>query len=86
MHVCSVASGMSNSLVTAQTVACQAPLSMAFPRQEYLSGLPFLPPGDLPDPRIKPASPALAKGFLTTEPPGKGLVNRLILMIKIKLN
>ena len=39
------------------TVACQAPLSMTFFRQEYRSGLPFPPPGDLPDPGIKPASP-----------------------------
>ena len=41
------------------TVAWQAPLSMGFPRQEYWSGLPFRPSGDLPDPGIKPASPAL---------------------------
>ena len=43
-------------------------------RQEYWSGLPFLPPGDLPDPGIEPASlasPALAGGFFTTVPPGK---------------
>ena len=38
------------------TVACQAPLSLGFPRQEYQSGLPFLPPGDLPHSGIKPAS------------------------------
>ena len=42
--------------VTPWTVACQAPLSMAFPRQEYSSGLPFLSPGDLPDPGIEPMS------------------------------
>ena len=56
------------------TVACQAPLSMGFPRQEYWSGLPFPSPGDLPNPKIKPkspVSPALAGGFLTTVPPGK---------------
>ena len=35
---------------------CQAPLSMEFSRQEYWSGVPFPPPGDLPDPGIKPAS------------------------------
>ena len=40
-------------------VACQAPLSMGFPRQEYWSGLPFPTPGGLPDPGIKPAYPAL---------------------------
>ena len=55
-------------------VAHQAPLSVRFPRQEYWSGLPFPPPGDLPNPRIKPASlasPALADGFFTTVSPGK---------------
>jgi len=44
---------------------------MDFPRQEYWHGLPFLSLGDLPDPGIKPASPALAGRFLTTEPPRK---------------
>ena len=44
---------------------------MGFSRQEYGSGLPFPSPGDLPDPGIKPASPILAGGFFTTEPPGK---------------
>ena len=42
--------------VTPWTVACQAPLSMGFSRQEYWSGLPCLPPGDLPNPGIKPES------------------------------
>ena len=59
---------------TLWTVACQAPLSMGFSRQEYWSGLPFSPPGDLPDSGIKPAYPessALAGRFFTTEPPGK---------------
>jgi len=41
------------------TVAHWAPLSMRFPRQEYWSGLPCPPPGDLPNPGIKPRSPAL---------------------------
>ena len=54
-------------------VACQAPLSMGFPRQEYWSGLPFPPPGDLPDPGIEPVSPALVGRFFSTEPPGKPL-------------
>ena len=44
--------------VTPWTVACQAPLSMGFPRQEYWSGLPCPPPGDLPDTGTEPASPA----------------------------
>ena len=48
---------MSDS-ATLWTVAHQAPLSMGFSRQEYWSGLPCPPPGDLPDPGIKPISPA----------------------------
>jgi len=44
---------------------------MEFSRQEYWSRLPFPPPGDLPDPRIKPAFPPLADGFFTLESPGK---------------
>ena len=43
--------------VTPWTVACQAPLSMGFPRQEHWSGLPFPPPGDLPHPGIESESP-----------------------------
>ena len=57
---------------TPWTVAHQAPLSMEFSRQEYWSGLPFPPAGDLPNPRIEPvssASPALAGGFFITESP-----------------
>ena len=57
--------------VTPWTVAHQAPLSMGFSRQEYWSGLPFLSPGDLPNPGIKPRSPALQVYTLTSEPPGK---------------
>ena len=52
----------------------QAPLSMDFPKQEYLSGLPFPPPGDLPGPGIEPKSPALAGRLLTIEPLGKPLL------------
>ena len=58
-------------LLTPWTVACQAPLSIGFPRQEYWSGLLFPSPGDLPDSRIEPESPALASTFFTTESPGK---------------
>ena len=54
---------MSESFAILRTVGCQASLSMRFPKQEYWSGLPFPPPGDLPDPGIEPASPALAGGF-----------------------
>ena len=46
-------------------VTHQAPLTMRFSRQEYWRALPFPPPGDLPDPGIKPASPGLAGGFFT---------------------
>ena len=53
------------------TVACQAPLSMGFPRQGYWNSLPFPFPGDLARPGIEPTSPVLAGRFFTTEPPGK---------------
>ena len=55
-------------------VACKAPLSMGFSRQEYWSGLPFPTLGNLPDPGIEhtsPVSPSLAGRSFTTEPPGK---------------
>ena len=58
------------------TIACQAPLFMGFPRQEYQSGLLFTTPGELADPGIKsvslasPTSPALTGRFFTTVPPG----------------
>ena len=56
------------------TAAHQAPLSMGFSRQEYWRGLPCPPPGDLPNPGIKPLSlkfPAVAGRFFATELPGK---------------
>ena len=56
---------------TPWTVACQAPPSMGFSRQEYWSSLPFPSPGDHPDPGIEPGSPALQGDFLPSEPPGK---------------
>ena len=60
--------------VTPWTIACQAPLSMGFPRQEYWSGLPSPPPGYLPDPEMEPSSlapPALTGGFFTTRATGE---------------
>ena len=60
--------------MTPWTTACVTPLSIGFSRQEYWSGLPFPPSGFLPNPGIEPASPAspaLAGGFFTTEPPEK---------------
>ena len=60
---CSVAAVVSDFFVTPWTVACQAPLSMRFSRQEYWNGLPFPFPGDLLNPGLYLASPALAGGF-----------------------
>ena len=60
--------------MTPWTVAHQTPLSMEFSRQEYWIGMPFPSPGDLPDPRIEPRSPALQADSLLTEPPGKTIV------------
>ena len=54
-----------------RTIARQAPLSMRFSRQGYWSGLPCLPPGDLPDPDIESRSPALQADSLLSQPPGK---------------
>ena len=57
--------------VTQWTVAHQATLSMGFSRQEYWSGLPCPPLGDLLDPGMEPASPTLAGGSLPSVPPRK---------------
>ena len=77
MHVCVLSRFSRVQLcVTPWTVACQASLSMEFSRQEYWSGLPFPSPGDLPDPGIKPVSPALAGRFFTTEPPEEPNMNQ----------
>ena len=68
--VCSVFSSSLQPHGLAQLI-CQALLSMQFSRQEYWSRFPFPTPGDLPEPGIEPASPALAVRFFATEPPGK---------------
>ena len=63
--------------VTPQIIVHQAPLPMEFSQQEYWSGLPGPPPGDLSDPGIEPESPASATfsgGFFTAEPLGKPLI------------
>ena len=65
---CCLVTQLCLTLLWSWTVACQSLLSMGFLRQEYWSALPFLIPGDLPDPGIEPASPALAGGFFPTEP------------------
>ena len=59
------------TLATPWTVVHQAPLSTGFSRQEYWGGLQFPSPEDLPDPGIKPRSPALQADSLPTKPPGK---------------
>ena len=61
-------------------VACQAYLTMGFPRQECWSGLPFPSPGDLPDPGIKPVSPTLQADSVPSETLGKpsSLVAQLV--------
>ena len=71
---------MSDSFVTSWTVACQAPLSMGFPGQEYWSGLPFPSPGVflfLGMEPLSPESPALAGGFFTPEPLGSPCIPAL---------
>ena len=64
------------TLTSPWTVACQTPLCMGFSKQEYWGGLPFPSPGDLPDPGIKPGSPALQTDSLPTELCGKPLTTR----------
>ena len=74
VHVCSC----DQLFVTPWTIAPQAPLSMGFSRQEYWSGLPFPPPGDLPSPGTEPGSPvspALQVDSLPLEPLGKSLLS-----------
>ena len=59
------------TFATPWSVACQAPLSVGFSRQEYWNGLPFPSPGDLPNPGGKPRSTALQADSLLTELQGK---------------
>ena len=70
MEECVSPSVMSNYLR-----AHQAPLYMKFSRQEYWNGLPFPSPGDLPDSRTEPGSPAFQADSLLSEPPGKHTIN-----------
>ena len=59
--------------VTPWTVACQAPLSMEFSRQEYWSGVPFPSPGDIPNPGIKTRPPMLRAHSLLSKPIWRGI-------------
>ena len=88
MNVLNVLSHLScvRLFATPWTVAHQAPLSMEFSGQEYWSGWPRPPPGDLPDPGIESASlasPALAGGFFTTSATWEA---QMYLLCEIKLN
>ena len=73
------------TLVTPWTTAYQAPLSMGFSRQEYWSGLSFPTPEDLPDPGIKPGSPALQAESLPSKLPGKPFEHAKHVHIKVSL-
>ena len=66
---------------TPWTVACQAPPSMGFSRQECWSGLPFPSPGDLPDPGLEPGSPTLQADVLLSEQPGKHVSFQIIVFV-----
>ena len=70
-YLCSVAVVTQSCLTLVTPWTHQAPLSIEFSRQEYWSGLPFPSPGDLPDPELKPRSPALLPDSLLTELQGK---------------
>ena len=76
MHACMLSPfGHAQFFATLRAIAHQAPLFIGFSRQEYWSGLPFPPPGDLPDPGLEPlflVSPALAGGFFTTNATWEG--------------
>ena len=69
--VCGLVATSCLTFATPWTVACQAPLSMGFSRQEHWSGLPFPSLRDLPDPGIEPRSPALQADSLPTKLQGK---------------
>ena len=64
--------------VTPWTIACQGPLSLKFPRQEYWNGLPFPSPRDLPNPKIKPACSQLPGRCFITKPLGKSISTYII--------
>ena len=75
---------LSRLFATPWTVACQVPLSLGFPRQEYWSGWQFPSRGDLPNPGMEPpslTSPALAGGFFTTSTMGELLYTYTLLSI-----
>ena len=70
------------TLCNSMGCSCQAPLSMGFSKQDYWNGLPFPPPGDLPDPGIESRSPASQAGSLPSEPPRKPNAVGLVFFFK----
>ena len=78
IHRNTMCSVVSDSVVTPWTVACQIPFVYGISRQENWNELPFPSPGGLPDPRIKPKSPALQADTLPSEPPGKPFLGEII--------
>ena len=74
---CHLVASVVSDCATLWAVARQAPLSVGFSRQEYWSGLPWLPPGDLPNPGTKPRSPTWQAASLPSEPPGKPKYTRV---------
>ena len=83
---CCLVTELCPTLAISWTVARQAPLSIGLPRQEHWSGLTVPSPGDLPDPRIEPTSPALAGVSFTTESPGNPSWTNVSLSNKIQRN
>ena len=72
--------------VTLWTVVCQDSLSMGFSRQKYWSKVPSPPPGDLPNPGIKPTSPCIGRQIIYHWAPGKPLINLYHIFLKTILN
>ena len=81
MHTCSVTH---LCLTLCNPMDYSFPLSVELSRQEYWSRLPFPPPGDLPNPRIKPMPPAFAGRIFTTEPPGKHYMCKKLLYMYVE--
>ena len=74
LYVCVPSCSVVSDWATLRTAACHAPSQRRFSRQEYWSGLPCPPPGDLPNPGIRPGSPALQADSLPAEPSGKPIL------------
>ena len=87
MHVC-VLSHLSQVRLfgTSWTIACQARLFMGFSRKEYWSGLPYPPPGDLPNPGIKPTSPVSPALQADSFPLSQGSPNRTDFVLNLTLS